>query len=118
MSDVTRILSAIEQGDGKAAEQLLPLVYDNGASLQRQNGPRKAWSDAAGDSTGPRGVHPVGRLGWAAGMGQPGPLLCCCSRGDAADSANRARDMGRMKRGSGRQRIDLDSVQVVHGYSR
>jgi len=27
MSDVTRILSAIEQGDPKAAEQLLPLVY-------------------------------------------------------------------------------------------
>ncbi len=28
MSDVTRILSAIEQGDGEAAEQLLPLVYE------------------------------------------------------------------------------------------
>src|SRR5579859_869427 len=28
MSDVTQILSAIEQGDPAAAEQLLPLVYD------------------------------------------------------------------------------------------
>jgi RNA polymerase sigma factor (TIGR02999 family) len=28
MGEVTRILSAIEQGDGKAAEKLLPLVYD------------------------------------------------------------------------------------------
>src|SRR6516162_3688259 len=28
MSDVTGILSAIEQGDPHAAEQLLPLVYD------------------------------------------------------------------------------------------
>jgi len=28
MSDVTRILSAIEQGDAHAAEQLLPLIYD------------------------------------------------------------------------------------------
>jgi hypothetical protein len=27
MSDVTRILSAIEQGDPTAAEQLLPLVF-------------------------------------------------------------------------------------------
>src|SRR5829696_7008612 len=27
MADVTRILSAIEQGDRQAAEQLLPLVY-------------------------------------------------------------------------------------------
>src|SRR5712691_8180153 len=28
MSDVTRILSQIEQGDPRAAEKLLPLVYD------------------------------------------------------------------------------------------
>ena len=28
MSDVTQILSAIERGDAHAAEQLLPLVYD------------------------------------------------------------------------------------------
>jgi RNA polymerase sigma factor (TIGR02999 family) len=28
MSDVTHILSAIEQGDARAAEQMLPLVYD------------------------------------------------------------------------------------------
>ena len=28
MSEVTSILSAIEQGDPHAAEQLLPLVYD------------------------------------------------------------------------------------------
>src|SRR5687767_8616950 len=28
MSEVTRILSAIEEGDPSAAEQLLPLVYD------------------------------------------------------------------------------------------
>ncbi|MFC1765642.1 sigma-70 family RNA polymerase sigma factor [Planctomycetota bacterium] len=28
MTDVTRILSAIQQGDGKASEELLPLVYE------------------------------------------------------------------------------------------
>jgi DNA-binding GntR family transcriptional regulator len=28
LSEVTRILSAIEHGDAHAAEQLLPLVYD------------------------------------------------------------------------------------------
>ena len=28
MSEVTRILSAVEQGDPHAAEQLLPLVYE------------------------------------------------------------------------------------------
>jgi len=28
MTDVTRILNAIEQGDTKAADELLPLVYE------------------------------------------------------------------------------------------
>ena len=28
MSEVTRILSAIEQGDAKAAHELLPMVYE------------------------------------------------------------------------------------------
>ena len=28
MSDVTQILNAIEQGDGQAADKLLPLVYE------------------------------------------------------------------------------------------
>jgi RNA polymerase sigma factor (TIGR02999 family) len=36
MSDVTRILSAIEEGDPHAAEQLLPLVYDELRQLAAQ----------------------------------------------------------------------------------
>ena len=36
MSDVTRILSAIEQGDPSAAEQLLPLVYEELRKLAAQ----------------------------------------------------------------------------------
>ena len=36
MSEVTRILSAIEQGDAHAAEQLLPLVYDELRRLAAQ----------------------------------------------------------------------------------
>src|SRR5947208_8280392 len=36
MSEVTRILSAIEQGDPRAAEQLLPLVYDELRQLAAQ----------------------------------------------------------------------------------
>jgi RNA polymerase sigma factor (TIGR02999 family) len=36
MSDVTRILSAIEQGDPHAAAQLLPLVYDELCKLAAQ----------------------------------------------------------------------------------
>ncbi len=36
MTDVTRILSAIDQGDTQAAEQLLPLVYDQLRKLAAQ----------------------------------------------------------------------------------
>ena len=36
MSDVTRILGAIEQGDPQAASQLLPLVYDELRRLAAQ----------------------------------------------------------------------------------
>src|SRR5262245_54306577 len=36
MTDVTRILSAIEQGDRQAAEQLLPIVYDELRKLAAQ----------------------------------------------------------------------------------
>jgi RNA polymerase sigma factor (TIGR02999 family) len=44
MSEVTRILSAIDQGDPHAAEQLLPLVYEELRKLASQ---RLAQEDAA-----------------------------------------------------------------------
>ena len=46
MSDVTRILSAIEQGDPRAAEQLLPLVYEE----LRQLAAAKLAREAAGQT--------------------------------------------------------------------
>jgi hypothetical protein len=36
MTEVNRILSAIDQGDAQAAEQLLPLVYDELRRLATQ----------------------------------------------------------------------------------
>jgi RNA polymerase sigma factor (TIGR02999 family) len=42
MSEVSRILSAIEQGDPHAAEQLLPLVYDELRRLAAQKLAREA----------------------------------------------------------------------------
>jgi hypothetical protein len=36
MNDVTRILSAVERGEPRAAEQLLPLVYDELRKLAAQ----------------------------------------------------------------------------------
>ena len=39
MNDVTRILAAIDHGDARAAEELLPLVYDE---LRRRLAQEKA----------------------------------------------------------------------------
>ena len=49
MSEVTRILSAVEQGDPRAAEQLLPLVYDE---LRKLAAARMA-AEAAGHTLQP-----------------------------------------------------------------
>src|SRR5436853_1161966 len=64
MSDVTRILEAIEQGDPKAADELLPLVYEelrklaahkmaneaSGHTLQPTALVHEAWLRLAGES--------------------------------------------------------------------
>jgi RNA polymerase sigma factor (TIGR02999 family) len=73
MTDVTRILSAIEEGDPLAAEQLLPLVYDElrklAAAKMAQESPGQTLQATAlvheaylrlvpsGDASKPRGRH-------------------------------------------------------------
>ena len=86
MSDVTRILAAIERGDPRAAEQLLPLVYDELRKLAAaEAGPGEARPDAAGDGAGARGLSAAGGRRQGAALGQPRALLCRRGRGDAAD---------------------------------
>src|SRR5262249_20672912 len=71
MSDVTRILSAIDQGDPHAAEQLLPLVYDELRKLAAQKLAGETGPDAAGHGFGPRGLHPARGRGKGAALEQP-----------------------------------------------
>ena len=84
MTDVTRILSAIEQGDPKAAEQLLPLVYDELRKLAAQ----KLAQEKPGQTLQATAlVHEaylrlVGRRP-EPGLGRPGPLLRRGGRGHA-----------------------------------
>ena len=115
MSEVTRILSAIEQGDPHAAEQLLPLVYDELRKLAAQ----KLAQEAAGqtlqaDRPGPRGVPPAGRrrdqpgAGTAAATSSPPRPRPC-----AASSSTTPAASGRAKRGGGRKRVDLDDADLV-----
>src|SRR5262249_33520146 len=84
MSDVTRILSAIEQGDPHAPEQLLPLVYDE---LRKLPAPKLAQAkpgqtpQAAGPV--PRRVPAAGGRRAAATRKRQGPLLPRRRRGHA-----------------------------------
>ena len=84
MNDVTRILSAIEQGDPQAAEQLLPLVYDELRKLAAQRlAQREARPDPPGHGPGPRGVPPAGRRRAGPALERPRPLLRRRRRGHA-----------------------------------
>ena len=62
MNDVTRILSAIEQGDPMAAGQLLPLVYDELLKLAaRKLAREQPGQTLQGHGPRPRGLLTAGR---------------------------------------------------------
>ena len=120
MTDVTRILSAIEQGDPQASEQLLPLVYEElrrlavqkmaqekpGQTLQATALVHEAYLRLVGSG-------PADSTGIVAR-----PLLRRCGRGHAADSRWIERDdKQRLKRGGGCQRIELDQFAAVEQVS-
>ena len=114
MSEVTRILSAIEQGDPHAAGQLLPLVYDElrklaaqklaqekpGQTLQATALVHEAYLRLVGDGQGPHWDH-RGHFFAAAAEAMRRILV------DAA----RRRQMH--KHGGGRERRDLDAEALV-----
>jgi RNA polymerase sigma factor (TIGR02999 family) len=113
MNDVTRILSAIEQGDANAAEQLLPLVYDE----LRKLATLKLAQEKPGQTLQATALVHEAYLRLVDG-GQARPWN---SRGHffaaAAEAMRRilvegARKRGRLKRGGDRQRLDLDALQL------
>ena len=112
MSDVTRILSAIEQGDAHAAEQLLPLVYDElrklaaqrlaqekpGQTLQATALVHEAYVRLVSNSED-RHWDGCGHFFAAAAEAMRRILI------------ERARRKGSQKGGGGRERLDLDDVE-------
>jgi RNA polymerase sigma factor (TIGR02999 family) len=114
MSEVTEILSAIEQGDPRAAEQLLPLVYDE---LRRLAAARLAREKPGLTLEATALVHEayLRLVGNERGKDWD-------SRGHffaaAADAMRRilvenARRKGRVKHGGDRLRVDLDEGTMV-----
>jgi len=118
MSDVTQILKAIEQGDPSAAEQLLPLVYEELRKLAAQ----KLAHEQAGQTLQATALVHEAYLRLVASPGrESGEDVRWNSRGHffaAASEAMRrilveqARKRARLKRGGDRQRLDLDALQL------
>src|SRR3954463_14078157 len=118
MSEVTRILSAIEQGDQHAAEQLLPLVYDELRKLAAQ----RIANEAPGQTLQATAlVHDAYvRL---VDVDQPqqwngrGHFFAAAAEAMRRILINRARDKQRLKRGGGggrrRERVDLDRLATA-----
>jgi RNA polymerase sigma factor (TIGR02999 family) len=113
MSDVTRILLAIEQGDPKAADELLPLVYDELRALAA----RRLAHEAAEHTLQPTAlVHDVYLRLVADGRAQPWNsrrhFFAAAAQAMRRILIERARSRGSIKRGGGRERLELDDLTV------
>lgn len=118
MSDVTGILSAIEQGDPHAAEQLLPLVYDELRKLASQ----KLAHEKPGQTLQATALVHEAYMRLVGSGGASGPVHGWDSRGHffaaAAEAMrrlliDRAREKHAEKRGGARKRIDIDAIDVA-----
>jgi RNA polymerase sigma factor (TIGR02999 family) len=114
VSEVTRILNAAQQGDPTAADQLLPLVYEE---LRRLAAQRMA-NESAGHTLQPTAlVHEA----WLRLAGNDANVQFANRAHFFAAAAeamrriliDRARRKGAGKRGGDWQRIDLDKVDIA-----
>jgi RNA polymerase sigma factor (TIGR02999 family) len=114
MSDVTQILHAIEHGDPHAAEQLLPVVYDELRKLAAQ----KLAQEQPGQTLQATALVHEAYLRLVGGAA-PGSYQGRCHFFAAAATAmrriliDRARHRRAEKRGGGRRRHGLDDLAAV-----
>jgi RNA polymerase sigma factor (TIGR02999 family) len=115
MSEVTRLLNAIQNGDPAATSQLLPLVYDE----LRQLAASKLADETPGQTLQPTALVHVAYLRL---VGTENHLDEWDGRGHffaaAAEAmrrilVERARSKRRQKRGGGRTRLDLDPDELA-----
>jgi len=114
MSDVTRILSQIELGDPAAAEQLLPLVYDElrklaAARLNQEKPGQTLQATALVHDAYIRLVDSDQAQDW----NSRGHFFAAAAEAMRRILIEQARHRGRLKRGGQRQRVDLDSACAI-----
>jgi len=114
VSDVTRILQAAQQGDPHAADELLPLVYEE---LRQLAGHRMA-NEAAGQTLQPTAlVHEAWlRLVGNGGRGQfqnRAHFFAAAAEAMRRILIDRARRKRRLKHGGEMQRVDFTTLDVA-----
>jgi RNA polymerase sigma factor (TIGR02999 family) len=114
MSEVTRILSAIDQGDPHAAEQLLPLVYDE---LRKLAAEKLAHEQTGQTLQATALVHEayLRLLGGKLSQDWDGRRHFFAAAAEAMRRIliDRARHKQTRKAGGGRRRLDLDDIEPV-----
>jgi RNA polymerase sigma factor (TIGR02999 family) len=114
MSEVTRILSAIEQGDPHAAEQLLPLVYDE----LRQLAAHKLAQEKPGQTLEATALVHEAYLRLvdtekARHWDSRGHFFAAAARAMRRILIDRARARARTKRGGKLKRLDIDALNLA-----
>jgi RNA polymerase sigma factor (TIGR02999 family) len=117
MTELTRLLSAAERGEPRAAEQLLPLVYDElrrlaaqklaqekpGQTLQATALVHEAYTRLVGGETAGRQPRWDGR----------GHFFAAAAEAMRRILVDRAREKRSRKRGGGRKRLDVDAADLA-----
>jgi RNA polymerase sigma factor (TIGR02999 family) len=123
MSNVTRILSAIERGDPRASQELLPLVYDElrklaaqrlshekpGQTLEATALVHEAYLRLVA-SPGPAMASPGCQSGEAPGWDSRRHFFAAAAEAMRRILLDRARRKRTVRHGGERQRIDLDEA--------
>jgi len=118
MSDVTRILNAIERGDAKATEELLPLVYEELRLLAAQ----KLSHEPPGQTLQATALVHEAYLRLVGSEGQNwhsrGHFYAAAAEAMRRILIDNARRKKSLKRGGDRLRIELDAAILEGGKSR
>ncbi len=113
MSDVTRVIEAIQHGDPKAADELLPLVYEELRKLAAS----KMANEAAGNTLQPTAlVHEA----WLRLVGNENPKFAGRAHFFAAAAEamrriliDRARRKCALRHGGGQARVDIQPIDLA-----
>ena len=113
MSDVTQILQAIERGDGRAADELLPLVYQE----LRRLAAHKMAGEASGHTLQPTAlVHEAFLRLVGSGQAQQwdgrGHFFAAAAEAMRRILVESARRKKRLKHGGQLERVDVDAVDI------